>query len=404
MAVVPQDVHARIGSAILDLAAGAERLSLEIHRTPELAFSEHHAAEQLIEALESDSFKVTTGLANLPTAFRAEWGNGAPRIAYVLEYDALPGLGHGCGHNLVAAGGVTAARALRRALGGVEFGGSVIVIGSPGEEDGGGKVLELNAGVFGDIAAVLMFHPADRTIAWRHALACAHLDIEFTGKAAHAAKNPEDGRNALAAMIQFFVAVDGLRQHIGPFSRLHGIISHGGDAPNVVPDRTESKFLVRARTVTECLELRDRVLDCAHAAALATGTTCRTSEPSPVYAERRNNRTIAGRMAEYLGAGGVPVEPPSSSHPAGSSDIGNVSLRLPAIHPYLRIAPFGTPGHSAEFRDAAGSPEAQAIMLKGAQALARTGADLLLDDEFLASASAEFAQASGADLAGEAYS
>ena len=394
------ETASRIAAAVRELAGEAEKLSRDIHANPETSFEEFRAAEQLSAVLASDGFAVTTGLAGLPTAFRAEWGRGRPRIAYLLEYDALPGIGHGCGHNLIAAGGLTAARALRRALDGEPFDGAVAVIGTPAEEGGGGKILELDAGVFDDVDAALMFHPADRTLPWRHSLACAHLKISFRGRAAHAAKNPEDGLNALAAMVQFFVAVDGLRQHIGPHARLHGVITHGGDAPNVVPELTEAEFLVRHRTVAECRELQRRVQDCATGAALATGTTVSFAEPTPLYAERKNNRAIATRVAEHLATLGVAVEPASATNPAGSSDIGNVSQRVPAIHPYLQIAPRGTASHSAAFREAAASDQAHAAMVAMAQALARTGADLLLDGELLDRAREEFAVTSGTDLAG----
>ncbi|HEX3789005.1 MAG TPA: amidohydrolase [Pseudonocardiaceae bacterium] len=390
----------RIAAAVHELAGDAEKLSRDIHAHPETAFEEFHAAEQLCAVLRGDGFAVTTGLAGLPTAFRADWGQGRPRISYLLEYDALPGIGHGCGHNLIAAGGLTAARALRRALEGARFDGSITVIGTPGEEGGGGKILELAAGVFDDSDAALMFHPADRTIPWRHSLACAHLKISFRGRAAHAAKNPEDGLNALAAMIQFFVGIDGLRQHIGRSARLHGVITHGGDAPNVVPEFTEAEFLVRHRTVDDCRALQGRVEDCARAAALATGTSVSFTEPTPLYAERRNNHTIATRIAEHLGELGIAVEPASTANPAGSSDIGNVSQRIPAVHPYLQIAPRGTASHSAAFREAAASDEAHAAMIRAAEALALTGADLLLDGELLARAREEFATIETSDLAG----
>ncbi|HWC82826.1 MAG TPA: M20 family metallopeptidase [Pseudonocardiaceae bacterium] len=394
------EIADRVTTAVRELAGEAEKLSRQIHAHPETAFHEFRAAEQLCAALDSDGFTVTSGLAGLPTAFRAEWGHGKPRIAYLLEYDALPGVGHGCGHNLIAAGGLTAARSLRRALEGERFAGTITVIGTPAEEGGGGKILELDAGVFDDIDAALMFHPADRTIPWRHSLACAHLKISFRGRAAHAAKNPEEGRNALAAMVQFFVAVDGLRQHIGPHARLHGVITHGGDAPNVVPDLTEAEFLVRHRTVAECRALQDRVQDCARGAALATGTSVSFAEPTPLYAERKNNRAIATRIAEHLAELGTSVEPASTANPAGSSDIGNVSQRLPTVHPYLQIAPRGTASHSAAFRDAAVSDQAHTTMLTMATALAQTGADLLLDDELLAIAREEFAVTATNDLAG----
>jgi metal-dependent amidase/aminoacylase/carboxypeptidase family protein len=198
-------------------------------------------------------------------------------------------------------------------------------------------------------------------------------------------------------MIQFFVALDGLRQHIPETARLHGIIVNGGSAPNVIPDYTEASYLVRALTRETVLELVDRVIACAEGAARATGTTVEVEHASPMYAERKNNHTIASRVMEYLQELGEAVETPVLKGGAGSSDIGNVSLVVPTIHPYLQIAPRGTPGHSHEFREAAASPGAQESMLRMAEALAKTGADLLLDGEFLEHVWEEF-RTSGPDF------
>lgn len=392
-AETPGELHEAILAHVRELADRALDLSARLHGEPETAFEEHHAAALLTDWLDKEGFAVTRGVAGLETAFTGSYGAGRPRIAFLLEYDALPGLGHGCGHNLIAAGGLTAATALARALL-PDTPGSVLVIGTPGEEGGGGKIVELDAGVFDEIDAALMFHPADRSIPWRRSLACTHFRIQFRGVAAHAAKNPEQGRNALAAVIQFFNATDALRQHIADGARMHGVITKGGTAPNVVPDLTEAEFLVRHPSTDGVVALAARVADCARAAALATGTDVEISEPTPLYAERNNNLTIASRMAGYLTAAGVEVSEPSPEDPAGSSDIGNVSQRLPCIHPYLGIAPLGTPGHSVAMREAAAAPAAGQLMLKAAGALARTGADLLTDADFLRRAAAEFAKTS----------
>lgn len=382
-------LHEAVLFQVRELEDRALRLSAQLHSEPETSFQEHRAASLLTAWLEKEGFAITQPVAGLDTAFIASSGQGDPKVAFLLEYDALPGLGHACGHNLIAAGGVTAATALARALlPGTP--GTVLVVGTPGEEGGGGKIRELEAGVFDGIDAALMFHPADRTIPWRRSLACTHLRIRFRGVAAHAAKNPEQGRNALAAVIQFFVATDALRQHIGDGARLHGVITKGGTAPNVVPDLTEAEFLVRHPRTDGVLALAGRVMDCARAAALATGTTVEITEPTPMYAERNNNQTIAGRMAEHLAAAGIEVDEPSAEDPAGSSDIGNVSQRLPCIHPYVRIVPAGTPGHSVAMREAAGQPAANQTMLTAAGALARTAMDLLTDPGFLQRAREEF--------------
>jgi amidohydrolase len=371
-------------------------LSQDIHAHPELAFEERCASRRLMDWLERAGFLVTNPIAGLATAFIASAGSGAPHIAYLLEYDALPEIGHACGHNLIAAGGTLAATLLQQAL--PDHAGTLSVIGTPAEEGGGGKIIELEAGVFDGIDAALMFHPGDRTLPWRHSISSAHLSISFHGQAAHAAKDPQSGRNALAAMIQFFVAVDGLRQHIPEKARIHGVIRHGGAAANVVPDYTEAEMLVRDVTRERALALVERVTGCAEGAALATGTTTTVKQASPVYAERKNNKTIAGRLAMYLESLGVAVEAPSFANPAGSSDMGNVSLVLPAIHPYLQIADRGTPSHSVAFREAASTQRAHDAAWNMAIALAQTGADLLTDPHLLAQARAEF-DTHGADIA-----
>jgi amidohydrolase len=393
------DVYAKIASAVRAVQPGTIGLSLDIHANPELAFGEHRACHALTSWLKREGFAVTRGVASLDTAFVAAWGQRAPRVAFLLEYDALPAIGHGCGHNLIAAGGIAAATAVRRALG-EDLDGTLLVIGSPAEEGGGGKIIQLEAGVFDQVDAAMMFHPGDRSLPWRHSLACVTLRVAFRGVAAHASKSPQDGRNALTAVIQMFTAVDGLRQHIGSHARVHGIITNGGTAANVIPHLAEAELLVRHRTVAEAQVLAQRVRDCATAAALATGTSGTVSEPVPVYAERKSNRVIAERLVRHLAELEVPMEQPSGANPAGSSDVGNVSQKIPVIHPYLQIAPRGTPGHSPEFADAAASPQAQRAMLRMAHGLSRTAADLFLDRALLARARSEFA-ASVPDLAGE---
>ena len=363
------EVHQRIHQAIEEIREEIVRLSLDLHSHPELSLEEYYASERLTDWLAREGFDIERGVTDLPTAFVGRRGKKPrPAIAFLLEYDALP-----------------------------DPDGSIVVIGTPGEEGAGGKIIELEKGVFEGIDAALMFHPGDRTIPWRHATATAHLIIKYHGKPAHAAGSPQNGRNALAAMIQFYVAIDGMRQHIPETARIHGIITNGGSAPNVVPDYTEAEFLVRALTREGVLELVERVKACAQAAALATGTTIEVDHGSPIYAERKNNHTIASRVSQYLEELGEPVEIPVLKGGTGSSDIGNVSLVLPTIHPYLKIAPSGTSGHTHEFREAAASPEAHVAMLHMAEAMAKTAADLLLESGFLEQVWEEF-RTSGPDF------
>ncbi len=389
-----EQVHRAIDVAMAGLDEPLRALSLDLHGHPELALAEHRSAGLLRDWLSEHGFRVQAPVAGLDTAFVADYGQGAPVIAYLLEYDALPGVGHGCGHNLIAAGGIGAATALLAAL--PDPPGTLRVIGTPGEEGAGGKVIELEAGVFDDVDAALMFHPGDKTMPIRHALASMPMTFEFHGVATHAAGSPDQGRSALAAMIQLFVSVDALRQFLPEASRVHGVILDGGVASNVIPDYTRASFQVRAVTSELLTDHVDRVEACARAAAAATGTTVDITR-SHVYAERKNNHAIAYRVAQYLTELGEQVEEPVLRGGTGSSDIGNVSLRLPAIHPYLKVMERGTPSHSHVMAEAASSMDAHRAMLRMAAALARTGADLFCDGALLDAARQEFAT-SGPDL------
>jgi amidohydrolase len=389
-------IHDAIDAAVAELDEPLRALSLDLHGHPELALAEHRSARLLCEWLVDRGFRVQAPVAGLDTAFVGEYGQGSPVIAYLVEYDALPGVGHGCGHNLIAAGGIGAATALLQAL--PEPPGTLRVIGTPGEEGAGGKIIELEAGVFDDVDAALMFHPGDHTVPIRHALASVPLTFEFHGVAAHAAGSPADGRSALAAVIQLFVSVDALRQFLPEISRVHGVILDGGQVPNVIPEYTRCVMQVRAATGDLLADHVERVIACAEAAALATGTTVDVAR-GLVYAERKNNHVIAERVARYLAELGEEVEVPVLRGGTGSSDIGNVSLRLPAIHHYLKIMPRGTPGHSHAMTEAASSIEAHQAMLRMAAALAKAGADLFCDGALLDAARQEFA-VSGPDLPG----
>jgi amidohydrolase len=386
--IEPDEVHGRIGTAMAALAPALTELSLDLHAHPELAMAEHHAADRLTGLLAQEGFAVERGVAGLPTAFVASVGRGAPVIAFLCEYDALAGVGHGCGHNLIATGGIGAALALHRALGD-DFGGTIRCIGTPGEEGAGGKIIELAAGVFDDVDAALMFHPGDKSLPWRHATAAVHLDVTFHGMASHAAGSPAKGRSALAAVIQLFVSLDSMRQFIPESNRVHGIITDGGQAVNIVPERASAAFMARAFTQEGVQRLLDRMRACIDAAAAATGTTVEVSV-GEVYAERKNNHTMATRLAGHFARLGESMQEPVLRGGTGSSDIGNVSLVLPAIHPYLQIVDRGTPAHSHAMAAAAGSPEVQERMLHMAEALAATGADLFADEQLWKAVREEF--------------
>lgn len=366
-----------------------EGLALDLHAHPEVAFEEHRSAGRLCDTLEAAGFAVERGAGGLETAFvaRQRFGSGGPRIALLAEYDALPGLGHACGHNLIASASIGAALALQR-HGGFER-GELSVIGTPAEEGGGGKILLAEAGVFEGVDAALMFHPGRRTMVTRGALAASRLTMRFYGRAAHAASAPEQGINALDACILTFNAINALRQHTKDETRIHGIISHGGTAANIVPEFAEAKFSIRHRYISEALELKERVIAAARGAAAAVGARVEFDE-GPTYAERRINHPMAQRFAEHLEALGEPVKEPPAIGGVGSSDFGNLSQLIPAIHPYIAIAPEGVSAHTPEFAAAAASPAGLRGMMLAATALAATAADLLTDPALLEAARSDF--------------
>ncbi|MGW6454966.1 amidohydrolase [Streptomyces sp. NPDC055078] len=369
-----------------------EEVSRAIHTRPELKFAEFHARRVLTDWLAEAGFAVRSPVGGVDTAFVAvhRGSRPGPYVAVLAEYDALPGLGHGCGHNLIAAGGTAAGIAVVRAL--PDHAGTVAVIGTPGEEMGGaGKVRLVGAGVFEGVDAAVMFHPGDRSLTAAHALAAAHLRVAFTGVSAHAAKSPWEGRSALAAAQLFLGALDAMRQFIPPSARVHGIVSDGGLAPNVVPDRATVDLYVRDRTAASAEALVERVGKAARGAALATETDAEVTETGPLYAERRNNTVLAARFGATVRALGLDITAGAPDSPAGSSDIGNLSQLLPVIHPYVQTAPLGTPSHSEAMRDSSATAFAHDRTRIAAVGLARVVADLLTDPEFLSAARAEFA-------------
>ncbi|WP_416984691.1 M20 family metallopeptidase [Streptomyces sp. T028] len=368
-----------------------EAVSLAIHARPELKFDEFHAQQVLTRWLAEEGFTVTSGAGGLDTAFVAthHGPEPGPYVAVLAEYDALPGVGHGCGHNLIAAGAAAAAVAVVRAL--PAHPGTVAVIGTPGEEMGGaGKIRLAEAGVFDGVDAAVMFHPGDRWLTGRPGLAAAHLRVAFTGLGAHASVSPWQGRSALAAAQLFLNALDAMRQFVPPTVRLHGIVSDGGQAPNVVPARAAVDLYVRDRTAVSTKALVERVRAAAAGAALATQTEAEVSETGPLYAERRNNAVLAELFGDAVRTLGADIGPCDPDAPAGSSDIGNLSQLLPVIHPYVQIADAGTPAHSDAMREAAATPLAHDRTQTAATGLADVVAQLLTEPGVLAAARAEF--------------
>lgn len=378
-------------SIIQELDAGRKRLtelSLKIHDNPELGFQEIKAAGWLTGYLEENGFAIERGVGGLDTAFRASYGKGKPVIALLAEYDALPGLGHGCGHNIICAIAAGAGAAARQAAD--KLGGSLQVIGTPGEEGLGGKVIMANRGAFNGLDAAIIVHPETTDFATSYALACQTLDIEFFGRAAHAAAQPELGINALEAMLQSFSSVNSLRQHIRSSARIHGIITDGGKAPNIVPEHSAGSFIVRAMENDYLDELKERVLNCFIGAATATGARLEYKWGEVRYDSLKNNQALARLYIANMKALGRNVPLTSADTAFGSTDMGNVSQIVPSIHPFVAIADSDVLIHSKEFAAAAASERGLKGLLDAAKAVAMTVVDLLADPAALTSIEKEF--------------
>ena len=365
-------------------------LSLKIHDNPETGFQEFKAMGWLTAYLKGKGFAVEHNIGGLETAFKASCGKGKPVIAFLAEYDALPGLGHACGHNIIATASLGAGIASKLA---VENGsGTILVIGTPAEELHGGKIILAEKGVFKGIDAAMMVHPGTIDAGMTEALACQNLDIEFFGKAAHAAANPEDGRNALEAMIISFNGINSLRQHMKTSARIHGIITDGGKAPNVVPDYCAGRFIVRDKDDDYLDELKERTLNCFKSGALATGTKLVYKWDETRYRALRRNVTIADLYRVNMTSLGRQTLLEDTSNSLGSTDMGNISQLVPAIHASLAIAPVGISTHSNEFAQAAASETGMQGMIDAAKALAMTAVDLIAVPELVAKAAKEFTQ------------
>jgi len=363
-------------------------LSLKIHANPELAFKEFKAASWLTEYLAENGFSIERGVCELPTAFRASYGNGRPVIAILAEYDALPGIGHACGHNLIATSAVGAGVASKAIVN--KFGGSILVIGTPGEELYGGKGIMVEKGIFDNVDVAMMVHPGVLSAAVVEPLACQILKIEFFGKASHAAARPEAGINALEAMLQSFNAINSLRQHIKDRARIHGIITHGGEAANIVPDYSAGDFIVRAEDDSYLDELKERVINCFTGAATATGATLEYKWGEVRYSAMINNLTLARLFKQNMQLVGRKMHLVDSERGFGSTDMGNVSQLVPAIHPVITIAPTEVLLHSPQFALAAASEAGTQGLLDAAKALAMTAFDLLANPEMVTKAKEEF--------------
>lgn len=382
----------QIDRTVDNLAPEVVELSRKIHQHPELRFEEHQAAAWLSDTIEkSAGVSVERGVGDLPTAFRARLGSGkGPHIAILAEYDALPEIGHACGHNLIAGGALGAFLALAEQRGNLQ--GTVDLIGTPAEEGGGGKIRLLNAGVFQGVDAAMMFHPYDRDILAHPALASRWLTLVFHGTPAHAAAAPWDGNSALTACLDTFRLIDSQRVHFRDGVRVHGFVTNGGQAVNIIPEHAACEFSVRAPFKAELERVAAIVERCARGSAMAAGVHVEISIRQG-YREMKNNLAIARRFGAALEALGRKAPETDARVGSGSTDMGDLSQAVPSIHPYLAICDEGeTLCHQHAFAACSASERGFQTMLTAAKAMARTTLDLLEDAALLEGVKAEFAK------------
>jgi len=366
------DLPGRAASAITAHAAELKALSHSLHAEPEVAFAEHRSAAKLTDSLLQHGFDVRRGIAGLPTAFDATFGSGELVIGLCAEYDALPEVGHACGHNVIAAAALGAGFALAEVAD--KLGITVRVIGTPAEETGGGKVLMVDAGVFADVGAAMMVHPNPLETVASPSLAIADVAVRYTGKESHAAAAPHLGRNAADAITVAQVGIGLLHQHLEPDQMVHGIVSHGGAAPNIVPAHTEALYYLRARNLESLQRITSRAQNCFAAGALATGCTHEVVEISPTYAELAPDAWLAEAYRSAVTAlGRTPISrAEEAQRQAGSTDMGNVTRALPGIHPTVAIDCGDAVNHQPEFAAACVNASADRAVLDGAIAMAHT--------------------------------
>lgn len=364
-------------------------LSHRIHAKPELAFEEVYASKTIADIVGQFGFRVEHPCGRLKTAIRGTLCGGSgcegPRIGILAEYDALPGLGHGCGHNLMAASGVGAAVALSRVL--KDISGSVAFLGTPAEESGNGKQIMIEDGLFAGLDVALLFHPSDKSHAGKYALASEEIDVTFTGLEAHASAEPWKGRNALDAMILLFNSIALWRQQLEPDARVHGIISEGGTAPNIIPAKTAARFMIRSLSDERLKRMEERFREMAESAARASACEHQVSF-SAYTATIKNNPLLVERFAEHMTAYGIQNGPPDEM--LGSSDMGNVTQICPSIHPSIAICDPGIPKHSARFRDLSASERADQVVLLVSTLIAQTAYEFLRDPDLVRKAWEEF--------------
>jgi amidohydrolase len=381
-----------IVDAVDNLADRLIAVSRDIHAHPELNYAEHYAHDLLTSVLTEYGLDVTPHAYGVNTAFEAVVGDpNAPEVLVLLEYDALPGIGHGCGHNVIAAAGLGAglvAASLAR-----DLGGRVRILGTPAEEGGGGKIAMARNGAFATGLAAMMIHPADADLIKMDSIAIHTVDVTYEGKAAHAAAAPWEGRNALDAAVLGYMNVAALRQHIRPTERIHGIITEGGEKPNIVPRRAAATWYVRSKTISSLQPLKQRVLNCLEGATSACGCSMSATWDDHTYADVRDNMAVVNSYVHNMASLGRTVLDPRIVGRAvmGSTDMGNVSYLMPSIHPMVKVAPDGVAIHTEDFAHYAGSASGDEGVLVGAKAMAMTVVDLWTNGELRSAAATEFA-------------
>lgn len=388
-----REAHERLRQAIDDMSGELFAISKRMYDEPELGHAEVKSSRLLQDFLRAHGVAVEAPVAGMETAFRGTVAGKAdtPVVALMAEFDALPEVGHGCGHNIIGTAACGAAAALATMAG--DLPGAVQVLGSPAEEGGvenaGGKVLMVRAGLFNKVDAAIMIHPSSHNMVETSSTAREALEISFHGKPAHAAGAPYEGINALEACILMFNGINSLRQHVKPDVRIHGIITKGGVAPNIVPEFAQARVYVRAADRRYLAEVVERVKHCAEGAALATGAKVTFRNFANTYENMRTNRVIAEAMAANFRELGYAVEDGQGGG-AGSTDMGNVSHVVPAVHAYIAICDRGIPGHSREFAEVTVAESGRAGLLASAKILACTAYDLLSQPDLIRRAWEEF--------------
>ena len=382
------EARRRVMKRVDELAEVLVEASHAIHSHPELGYEEHFAHDLLTGLISEAGLDVSGGAYGLDTAFEATAGTTGPVLAVLCEYDALPGIGHACGHNIIAAAGAGAG--LAAAVVAEELGGRVRILGTPAEEGGGGKVWMIKEGAFAGVDAAVMVHPADADLAMMSSLAVQQVQVSYTGLASHAAAAPEEGLNALDAAVLGYVNVAALRQHIGSDERLHGIFTDGGRKANIVPETASALWYARSPSLAGLERLKVRLLRALEAGADAAGCGFEHRWVEPIYDEIVDSVPLLECYVANAATLGRDVAPPGEQRVVASTDLGNVSKVVPAIHPMIKVAPTGTPIHTAEFAEYAASPDGDRAVLDAAKAMALTIVDCWSNPRILAETRAGF--------------